>query len=75
MLVKTGPEGLVGAVGDCSLLVVGLSGRWQHEGLGAPRLEVVQAGIPTLLVRRGLRPSMLAPRESMTRFTWTIADV
>ena len=73
MLVRPAPTG--GRCSrDCSLLVVGLSGRWQHEGLGAPRLEVVQAGIPTLLVRRGLRPSMLAPRESMTRFTWTIAD-
>jgi hypothetical protein len=24
-------------------------------------------------VRRGLRPGGLAPRESYTRFTWTIA--
>jgi len=26
-----------------------------------------------VLVRRGLRPGGLAPRESHTRFTWTIA--
>ena len=27
---------------------------------------------PTLLVHRGLRPGGLAPRESRTRFTWTL---
>jgi hypothetical protein len=74
VLVKAGPQALIEAAHDCSLLVLGLSGRWQSEGLGPPRLEIVQAGVPTLLVRRGLRPSMLAPAESMTRFTWTIAD-
>ena len=28
---------------------------------------------PTLLVRRGLRPGGLAPRDADTRFTWTLA--
>ena len=74
MLVKAGPEGLVSAAHDCSLLVLGLSERWQSEGLGPPRLEIIKAGVPTLLVRRGLRPSMLAPKETLTRFTWTIAE-
>jgi DNA-binding SARP family transcriptional activator len=74
VLVRAGSEGLVDAARDCSLLVLGLSARWQREGLGLRRLEIVGAGVPTLLVRRGLRPSMLAPEESMTRFTWTIAD-
>ena len=32
-----------------------------------------EARPPTLLVRRGLRPGGLAPRESLTRFTWTLA--
>jgi DNA-binding SARP family transcriptional activator len=74
VLVRAGSEGLVDAARDSSLLVLGLSERWQREGLGALRREIVGAGVPTLLVRRGLRPSMLAPRESMTRFTWTIAE-
>jgi hypothetical protein len=26
-----------------------------------------------VLVRRGLRPGGIAPRETMTRFTWTLA--
>jgi DNA-binding SARP family transcriptional activator len=75
VLVKAGSEGLVDAARGCSLLVLGLSARWQREGLGLRRLEIVGAGVPTLLVRRGLRPSLLAPEESMTRFTWTIAEV
>jgi len=74
VLARSGSQGLVDAAGDCSLLVLGLSTRWQREGLGTRRLEIVGAGVPTLLVRRGLRPSMLAPKESMTRFTWTITD-
>ena len=75
MLVKSGSEGLIEAASECSLLVLGLSARWHREGLGTQRLDIVGAGVPTLLVRRGLRPSMLAPKESMTRFTWTIADL
>ena len=74
VLVKAGPDGLIDAAREAELLVLGLSPRWQTEGLGTPRLEVVQAGVPTLLVRRGLRPGALAPRETMTRFTWTMAE-
>jgi hypothetical protein len=29
--------------------------------------------VPTLLVRKGLRPGGIAPPETMTRFTWTLA--
>ena len=37
------------------LLVVGLSERWSEEGLGVARLELARdAGVPTLLVRKGL---------------------
>jgi DNA-binding SARP family transcriptional activator len=74
VLVKAGPDGLIDVAREAELLVLGLSPRWQAEGLGTPRLEVVQAGVPTLLVRRGLRPGALAPRETMTRFTWTMAE-
>jgi hypothetical protein len=28
---------------------------------------------PTLIVRRGLRPGGLAPREGLTRFTWSLS--
>jgi DNA-binding SARP family transcriptional activator len=73
-LVRGGAEGVAGAAADASLLVVGLSGRWQAEGLGPVRLALVQtADVPTLLIRRGLRPGGLAPSKSMTRFTWSLA--
>jgi DNA-binding SARP family transcriptional activator len=74
VLVAPGEEGVLEASRDAGLLVVGLSERWRAEGLGTTRLAVASAaGVPTLFVRRGLRPSGVAPPETMTRFTWTIA--
>jgi len=73
VLVRPGPSGVLAVAADASLLVVGLSGRWRSEGLGEARLDVARAtGVPTLLVRKGLRPGGLAPKQSMTRFTWTL---
>jgi hypothetical protein len=73
MLVPHGDEGVLEAARAASLLVLGLSERWRQEGLGATRLAVAQkAPVPTLIVRRGLRPGGLAPRESLTRFTWSM---
>jgi DNA-binding SARP family transcriptional activator len=73
VLVPGGPEGVIAVASDALLVVIGLSGRWEAEGLGSARLEVARsAGVPTMLVRRGLRPGGLAPQESMTRFTWTL---
>jgi DNA-binding SARP family transcriptional activator len=75
VLVPPGPDGVVSAARDSLLLVVGLSERWRHEGLGAARLAVVRdAGVPVLLVRRGLRPGGIAPGGSITRFTWSLAE-
>jgi DNA-binding SARP family transcriptional activator len=73
LLVPRGPEGVIGAAAAAWLIVVGLSGRWHEEGLGETRLAIAgQAGCASLFVRRGLRPGGLAPRESLTRFTWSI---
>jgi len=73
-LVPAGEDGMTSAVHDARLLVVGLSDRWASEGIGAARRSVaVRSGVPTLFVRRGLRPSGVAPRETLTRFTWTLA--
>jgi DNA-binding SARP family transcriptional activator/class 3 adenylate cyclase len=72
-LLVTGDEMLRVARG-ASLLVLGLSERWSEEGLGAMRLALARdAGVPTLLVRRGLRPGGLTPPERMTRYTWSFA--
>ena len=73
-LVEPGEEGLIRAAEDAGLLVVGLPPEWRQEGLGRVRLAVARrARPPTLLVRRGLRPGGIAPREKITRFTWTLA--
>jgi hypothetical protein len=73
VLVSTGETGVLEASRDARLLVVGLSDRWRTEGLGHARLAVASgAKVPTLFVRRGLRPSGVAPTETLTRFTWTL---
>jgi hypothetical protein len=73
VLVSTGETGVLEASRDACLLVVGLSDRWRTEGLGHARLAVASgAKVPTLFVRRGLRPSGVAPTETLTRFTWTL---
>ena len=73
VLVSTGETGVLDASRDARLLVVGLSDRWRTEGLGHARLAVASgAKVPTLFVRRGLRPSGVAPTETLTRFTWTL---
>ena len=73
VLVPRGPEGIVSAADDAGLIVSGLSGRWHTGGFGETRLAIAeQAGCPTLFVRRGLRPGGLAPRDSLTRFTWSL---
>ena len=71
-LSSPGAEAVAAAVPDAALLVTGLSPRWKREGVGADRLELALAA-PVLLVRKGLRPGGLAPPESLTRFTWTLA--
>jgi hypothetical protein len=73
VIVAPGPEGVIGAAEEAGLVVLGLSDRWRQEGLGAGRLAVARGARPaTLLVRGGVRPGGLAPRESMTRYTWSI---
>jgi nucleotide-binding universal stress UspA family protein len=74
LLVEPGADQLVRAADDAGLVVLGLSERWQREGIGSVRAAIVAAATPpVLLVRRGLRPGALAPPASLTRFTWTLA--
>jgi DNA-binding SARP family transcriptional activator len=73
LLLAPEPEELVRAAHGAALVVSGLSDRWQREGLGKTRAALAQIETPpVLLVRRGLRPGGLAPRESLTRFTWSV---
>jgi DNA-binding SARP family transcriptional activator len=73
LIVPPGSAGLLSATVGAALVVTGLSERWERVGLGAVRLALArEAPAPTLLVRRGLRPGGLAPRTSLTRFTWSV---
>ena len=72
LLIAPGTEAIVDASDGAALVVAGLSDRWRHAGLGPVRSALAtRASAPTLLVRRGLRPGGLAPRASLTRFTWS----
>jgi DNA-binding SARP family transcriptional activator len=73
VLAEPTEEALIASVQSAGLLVAGISPRWRHEGIGAMRRALVRhAGSPVLLVHRGPRPSVMAPREAGTHFTWTI---
>ena len=73
VLVAPEEEAVVAAAADAAIAVVGLPERWRQEGLGHVRTVLAErARPPVLFVRRGLRPSGLAPRESLTRYTWTL---
>jgi DNA-binding SARP family transcriptional activator len=73
LLADPEPAALVEAVADGAVVAVGVSPRWRVEGIGTARRALVrEARPPVLLVHRGLRPGGLAPRESRTRFTWTL---
>jgi DNA-binding SARP family transcriptional activator len=73
VLAEQMADALVASVEGAALVVVGISPRWRREGIGAMRRALVRrARPPVLLVHRGPRPSGLAPRESRTRFTWTL---
>jgi DNA-binding SARP family transcriptional activator len=73
LLLEPGPQGLLDAAGEVGLLVLPFPDDWRAAGLGQVRSEAARcAEVPTLLVRRGLRPGGLAPPEGMTRFTWSV---
>jgi Kef-type K+ transport system membrane component KefB len=72
LVSEPGREKVLEAAEAAGLLVVGLSDRWRHEGLGPTRSTIAKAATaPVLFIRRGTRPGALAPREDVTRFTWS----
>ncbi len=73
LLGPPGSEGVAALAEGAGLLVLGLSERWRTEGLGVTRRALIASPVaPTVLVRRGLRPGGIAPRDALTRFTWSI---
>jgi DNA-binding SARP family transcriptional activator len=72
LLTGEGAGGVLEAATGAATLLVGLSERWQSEGLGKARTQLVrEAPCPVVLVRRGVRPGGLAPPGALTRFTWS----
>ena len=75
VLVPAGDEAITRACSEGGLIVMGLSPRWRQEGLGHARQAIVRnAKPPVVLIKRGLRPGGIAPRDSLTRFTWTMSS-
>ena len=75
VLVARGEHGIAAGADGARLLVLGVSERWRSEGVGDIRLAVARRSTaPTIFVRRGVRPSGVAPSETLTRFTWTLAS-
>jgi DNA-binding SARP family transcriptional activator len=73
VLVSLDEEAVLAAAADAAVVVAGMPQRWSRDGLGRVRGVLAErADAPVLFVRRGLRPGGLAPRESLTRFTWTL---
>jgi DNA-binding SARP family transcriptional activator len=73
VLAEPTEDALIASVESAALVVAGISPRWRSEGIGAMRRALVRrAGPPVLLVHRGPRPSVLAPREARTHFTWSL---
>jgi DNA-binding SARP family transcriptional activator len=74
LLADPTDETLAAAVEPATLVLVGISPRWRREGIGKARRALLRgARPPILLVHGGRRPGGLAPKESLTRFTWSIA--
>ena len=72
IVAERGRDGIIAAAAGAGLLVVGLSERWRDEGLGPTRSEIARAApSPVLFVRRGTRTGALAPRDDVTRFSWS----
>jgi DNA-binding SARP family transcriptional activator len=73
VLLAPAASEVLAAANEAGAVVVGLPEHWRRGGLGQVRSALAADALaPALLVRRGLRPGGLAPRESLTRFTWTL---
>ena len=72
VLAEPSGDALGAAVEPATLVVASFPSRWPAEGLGVGRSAVLRAGPPALFVHGGTRPGGLAPRDSRTRFSWSL---
>jgi DNA-binding SARP family transcriptional activator len=74
VLAVPGAPGLIGAAQGCSCLVLGLSDLWRSVGLGAVRAELAAGFSSLVVVRRGVRPGLLASDGARSRFAWSVVS-
>jgi hypothetical protein len=72
LLVDADDAALARAIKAADVVVTGVSQRWKQQGMGSVCMALLRAHGAVLLVHRGPRPSALAPRESRTRFSWSL---
>jgi hypothetical protein len=72
LLAEPTSAALAAAVAPATLVVAGISPRWRQTGVGETRRALLESKPPALIVHRGLRPGILAPRQAATRFTWSL---
>jgi DNA-binding SARP family transcriptional activator len=72
LLAEPTGNALRAAVEPATVVVTGFPPRWPAEDLGPSRAALLSAGPPALLVYGGTRPGGLAPRETRTRFSWSL---
>ncbi|HEY2373023.1 MAG TPA: AfsR/SARP family transcriptional regulator [Gaiellaceae bacterium] len=75
ILTPAVPDAVVAVVEPATIVVAGFASRWRTDGLGPMRAALaVDARPPVLFVHRGPSPGLLSPRETRTRFTWTLQN-
>jgi DNA-binding SARP family transcriptional activator len=72
VLADASARGLEEALAGAGAVVTGVSESWRRSGVGEARRALLRAGVCAVLVHRGPRPGLLAPRDDLTRFTWTL---
>lgn len=66
------PDDLREAVAGAGVVVTGIRESWRSAGIGDAKRALVASGTALVLVHRGPRPGGLAPKETRTRFSWTL---
>ncbi len=76
IVAEPGREGILAAAEGAGLLVIGLSERWRRRASArrGPR-SPGRAAPRSCSSAAALRPGALAPRDDVTRFTWSSANV
>jgi DNA-binding SARP family transcriptional activator len=74
-LTVAGERGILDEAETARVVIAGLGRGWRAGDLGWTRRTLVgRSASPVVLVHRGLRPGGLAPRQTLTRFTWSLSE-